>query len=81
MGDAADVVTTTAAQTDGKLLIYDKAASKWKPGDVSVDDLSDVDTTTVAPTDGQALLWNNTASQWEPSTVGGINSTIAGMIF
>lgn len=79
--DLTDVDTSTVAPTDGQLLIYDNAASKWKPGDVSVDDLSDVDTSTVAPTDGQALLWNNTASQWEPNTVGGINSTIAGMIF
>lgn len=76
--DLSDVDTSTAAPTDGQVLIWNNVDGEWQPGDVvsdlstiSVDALSDVDTTTVAPVDGQALVWNNSASQWEPGGVSG----------
>lgn len=67
----SDVDTTTAAPTDGQVLIWNNVDSEWQPNDLSIDSLSDVDTTTAAPADGQALVWNNSASQWEPGGVSG----------
>jgi len=67
----SDVDTTTAAPTDGQVLIWNNVDSEWQPNDLSIDALSDVDTTTAAPTDGQALVWNNSVSQWEPGGVSG----------
>ena len=72
-----DVDTTTVPPTDGQVLVWDNANSKWEPGTVaggtvaSIDDIGDVDTTTSAPSDGQTLVWNNTASQWEPADLQG----------
>ena len=76
--DLTDVDTSTAAPTDGQVLAWNDADSKWKPTNTGsgggttvtdIDDLSDVDTSTTAPTDGQALLWDNANSKWEPGDV------------
>lgn len=63
---------TPVPPTDGQVLTYVTANSRWEPATpsvvASIDDLNDVDTSTVAPTDGQVLTWDNAAGQWEPAT-------------
>ena len=58
------------ALADGDLLRYESVSSKFRPTQLSVDNLSDVDTSTVAPTDGQALVWDNYAQKWGAVSLG-----------
>lgn len=81
LSDLGDV-DFSVAPTDGQMLAYDFATSKWKPMDVpagyddsmadariaaaSVGDLSDVDLSTPA-TNGQALIWDT--DHFEPQSI------------
>jgi len=53
---SSDPSGVPVALADGDLLRYESVSSKFRPAQLSVDNLSDVDTSTVAPTDGQALV-------------------------
>ena len=67
--DMAIFSTGDTPLADGDILQWVDVDSKFKPAQLTIDDLSDVDTSTVAPTDGQALVWDNANSQWEPGAV------------
>lgn len=79
--DLSDVDITTTAPTDGQVLAWVAANSKFEPITVSgggvittIDSIGDVDTSTTPPTNGQVLVWNGT--NWVPgtsSTVGSID--------
>ena len=56
---------------DGDLLQWNNTDQKFKPVQLSIDDLTDADTTTASPTDGQVLTWVDANSQWEPATPSG----------
>lgn len=76
LGALSDV-NALIAPTDGQVLQYDAANSRWDSATISsgasaIDDLSDVDTSSVAPADGQALVWDSASSKWEPGTVSGL---------
>ena len=77
LGDINDVTTTGA--NNGQALIWDNAASTWKPGTVSssiseIGDLSDVDVTTVAPQNDYALSWNSSVNKWRPRALNNIDA-------
>ena len=83
--DLSDVDTTTTTPTDGQVLTWVNANSRWEPVNASglvdsvngqtgivslgVQDLNNVSTT--PPTDGQVLTWVDINSQWEPVSVAG----------
>ena len=63
---------TSSGATDGQALVWDNAASTWKPGSggggaSTLNALTDV--TSSGANNGQALVWDNGSSTWKPGTV------------
>jgi len=76
--DLTDVSAT--APTDGQLLIWNNANSRYEPqtpaaaAAIATTDLTDVSATD--PTDGQVLAWNNANSRYEPEDPSGGGSSV-----
>ena len=83
IADLGDVDTISVPPTDGQVLTWVDADSKFEPKDVPTGVTSlaglidDVDVTTTPPTDGQVLTWVDVDSKWEPSTISGGGGPIA----
>ena len=71
----ADV--SASAPTDGQVLAWDNANSKWVASDASAGANALVSLTDVSPTaatEGQVLSYNDTTNSWEPSDTSVINN-------
>lgn len=69
---------TAPSPTNGQVLVWDSATSRWVNGSASgsssLDSLSDV--TTPTPSNGQALIWDSATSQWKNTTLAAIPSAL-----
>lgn len=63
----ADPIFTAVELNEGELLKWDSVVSKFRPSQLSIDELSDVNTTAAPPSDGQLLAWNSSSEEWEPA--------------
>lgn len=70
LGEMSDVALSTP--TNGQVLTYDSASTKWKNADASgastLNEMTDV--TLSSPTNGQALVYDSASSKWTNQSVG-----------
>lgn len=69
-----------AAPLDGNGLVWNAAADRWEPGEVSggsgdATQIQGRDVASAEPANGDALVWNAANSQWEPSPASGGSSS------